>query len=65
MIETKNCWRYIASIYKINEVMLDSDPNKRPTANELVEILTFWFDYYPNDFCWNTGWILVPSKIKT
>ncbi|GES98972.1 kinase-like domain-containing protein [Rhizophagus clarus] len=25
----------------------DSDPNKRPSAGELVEILTFWCDYYP------------------
>ncbi|GES98969.1 kinase-like domain-containing protein [Rhizophagus clarus] len=25
----------------------DSDPNKRPSADELVEILTCWFDYYP------------------
>ncbi|GBB85701.1 hypothetical protein RclHR1_12190005 [Rhizophagus clarus] len=25
----------------------DSDPNKSPTADELVEILTCWYDYYP------------------
>ncbi|CAB4387591.1 unnamed protein product [Rhizophagus irregularis] len=23
----------------------DSDPNKRPTADELVEILSIWYDY--------------------
>ncbi|EXX66198.1 Kic1p [Rhizophagus irregularis DAOM 197198w] len=25
----------------------DSDPNKRPTTDELVEILSCWYDYYP------------------
>ncbi|CAB4435213.1 unnamed protein product [Rhizophagus irregularis] len=24
----------------------NSDPNKRPTANELAEILTIWYNYY-------------------
>jgi hypothetical protein len=43
----------------------DVDPNKRPAADELVEIITCWFDYYPN---WNIERIPVPSnisKIKT
>src|SRR5436190_1472704 len=41
----------------------DSDPNKRPTADELVEILSCWADYYPySSFCNRRP---VPSKLKT
>ncbi|CAB5200313.1 unnamed protein product [Rhizophagus irregularis] len=25
----------------------DSDPNKRPTADELYQIIYFWYDYLP------------------
>ena len=39
----------------------DSDPNKRPTADELVEILSFWRDYYPGGSYSNR--IPVPSKL--
>ncbi|GET65646.1 kinase-like domain-containing protein [Rhizophagus irregularis DAOM 181602=DAOM 197198] len=28
----------------------DSDPNKRPTADELNQIIFFWYNYYPKDF---------------
>jgi hypothetical protein len=40
----------------------DSDPNKRPTADELVEILSYWYDYYPKPGLHDR--IPVPSKLK-
>jgi len=41
----------------------DQVPNKRPTAIELVEILTCWYDYYPKREFFDR--IPVPSKFKT
>ena len=38
----------------------DSDPNKRPSADELVEILSFWYIYGP---CAHLN-ITVPGKLK-
>jgi hypothetical protein len=40
----------------------DSDPNKRPTADELVEILSCWYDYYPKFVSYDR--IPIPSKLK-
>jgi serine/threonine protein kinase len=40
----------------------DSDPNKRPTADELVEILSLWYYYYPNSSIYDR--ISVPSELK-
>ena len=41
----------------------DSDPNKRPTADELAEILSFWYYYYYKDIRRATR-ISIPSKLK-
>ena len=40
----------------------DSDPNKRPTADELHEILSCWYHYYPYSYINNRK--PVPSKLK-
>ncbi|GBC04570.1 hypothetical protein RclHR1_05750002 [Rhizophagus clarus] len=40
----------------------DSDPNRRPSADELVEILTCWFYYYPKTHLLGHERMLVPSN---
>ena len=39
----------------------DSDPNNRPTADVLVQILFLWYNYYPKYSC---DRIPVPSKLE-
>jgi serine/threonine protein kinase len=39
----------------------DSDPNNRPTAYELLEILSCWHDYYPKTYAYVR--IPIPSKL--
>jgi serine/threonine protein kinase len=39
----------------------NSDPNKRPTVDELVDIISYWYDYYPKTFV--SDRIPVPSKL--
>ncbi|POG73376.1 kinase-like domain-containing protein, partial [Rhizophagus irregularis DAOM 181602=DAOM 197198] len=39
----------------------DSDPNKRPTADELYQIIYFWYDYLPK--CYENDRV-IPSKLK-
>jgi serine/threonine protein kinase len=40
----------------------DSDPNKRPTADELYQIFFFWYDYYPESDEKKRN--KIPSKLK-
>jgi hypothetical protein len=40
----------------------DNDPNKRPTADELVGILELWFCYYPSANVFER--ISIPSKLN-
>jgi len=46
---------------RLMERCWDSDPNKRPTADELVEILSFWWNYYYPKRSYDR--IPVPSKL--